>query len=142
MANKLSGYPCTIAVESATPGTFTTIAAVLDIEGPNIEVEQIDFTSRDSNSWKEFVGGLLDGGEVTFDVLYDPDTATHGVSGVGLVALALARTVKNWKLTLSDATPTVWSHAGFIKSFKPKAPMKEALRASVSIKVTGAVTVA
>ena len=142
MANKLSGYPVTIAVESATPGTYTTIAAVLDIEGPSIEVEQIDFTSRDSSSWKEFVGGLIDGGECTFDVLYDPDTATHGNSGVGLVALAIARTIKSWRLTLSDATPTVWEFDAFVKMFKPKAPMKDALRASVTLKVTGAHSIA
>lgn len=142
MANKLLGFPCTIAVESATPGTFTTIAAVRDIAGPDIQADQVDFTSRDSNWWKEFVAGLVDGGECTFDILYDPDTATHGVSGVGIVALALARTTKNWKLTLSDGTPTVWSFAGFIKAFKQKAPYKDALAATVTIKVSGAVAVA
>lgn len=137
----LWAYPVTIAVESATPGTYTTVAAVQDIEGPNLEVDMIDVTSRDSSGWKEFLAGLGDAGEVTFDVLYDADAATHGNSGIGLMALVTAKTKKPWKITLADATPATWSFNAFIKSFKPKMPMKDAQRASITLKVTGTVTV-
>jgi len=138
----LSAYPVTIAVESATPGTYTTIAAVLDIEGPNLEVDMIDVTSRDSSGWKEFIAGLGDAGEVTFDVIYDADAATHGNTTPGLMYLVTNKTKKNWKITLADPTPTTWTISAFIKAFKPKMPMKDAQRASVTLKVTGSVTVA
>jgi len=131
-----------MSVESATPGTYTPIAAVRDVGGPNIQTDAVDFTSRDTSWWKEFIAGLIDGGEVEFDVLYDPDAATHGTTGIGLMALALARTTKNWRITLSDATPTTWTFSGFIKNFKPKAPMKDAFTAAITVKVSGAITVA
>ena len=142
MATALSAYPVVLAVESATPGTYTTIAAVMDIEGPNLEIDMIDVTSRDSSGWKEFLAGLGDAGEVTFDVLYDPDAATHGNTTPGLMYLTLNKTKKSWKISLSDTTPTTMIFNGYIKALKPKHPMKDASRASVTIKVTGQVTVA
>ena len=86
MSNKLLGYPCTLAVD-ATPGSYTTIAAVLDVDFPSVQTDAQDFASRDSSSKREYTGGLRDGGELTFDVLYDPDDATHDTSA-GLVAIA------------------------------------------------------
>lgn len=137
MSNKLLGYPCTLAVD-ATPGSYTTIAAVLDVDFPSVQTDAQDFASRDSSSKREYTGGLRDGGELTFDVLYDPDDATHDTSA-GLVAIALARTTKHWQLTMSDAAPaTQWNFSGFIKAFKPKAPLNGALRASVTVKTTWA----
>jgi len=141
MANKLSAYPVVLAVNTVST-TYVTIAAVLDIEGPGMTLDMIDVTSRDSASWKEFIGGLIDGGEVAFDILYDPDDTTHSATSPGLVGLLTSKTIKGWKLTLTDPTPTVWSFTALVKAFKPKAPMKDALRANVTLKVTASIAVA
>ena len=142
MSNKLSAYPVTLAVNTVST-TYVTIAAVLDMDGPGVQVDMVDVTSRDSAGWKEFIGGLIDGGEVTFDILYDPDDSTHSATSPGVVGLLTGKTVKGWKLTLSDATPTtVWSFNALVKTFKPKAAMKDALRASITLKVTASISVA
>lgn len=142
MSNKLSAYPVTLAVNTVST-TYATIAAVLDIDGPGVQVDMIDVTSRDSSGWKEFIGGLIDGGEVSFDILYDPDDTTHSATAPGVVGLLTGKTVKGWKLTLSDiSAPTVWSFNALVKAFKPKAPLKDALRASVTLKITASISIA
>lgn len=59
--------------DGADPEEFDTIAELGDIDGPGVEQETIDVTSHSSPSrYREHIGGLLDGGEVSFPLNYDP----------------------------------------------------------------------
>ena len=50
----------------------TKVAEVVNISGPNIETEDIDITSMDSSSgFRDFIPGLIDGGEISVDLVYD-----------------------------------------------------------------------
>ncbi|MDT0305062.1 phage tail tube protein [Streptomonospora wellingtoniae] len=54
-------------------GTFAPIGNVGNFGGPNSERETYDVTAHDSASnFREFIGGLVDGGEVSVEVHYDP----------------------------------------------------------------------
>jgi hypothetical protein len=99
-------------------------------------------TAHDSpGAYREFIASFLDGGEVTFEIIYDPAGATHDAS-TGLLATYEARTVRNWNLVFSDTATTTWAFSGPITRFQPLAPVGDALKANCTIKVSGQPTLA
>src|SRR5690606_7776215 len=59
--------------DMAEPEVFTAIAKATNVSGPETERETYDGTAHDSESgWREFIGGLKDGGEVSLELNYDP----------------------------------------------------------------------
>lgn len=121
---------------------FTTIAGVRDITGPSLRMEAIEVTNHSSTGgWREFVGGLFSGGEVTFDLLFDPDAATHSYS-TGLINDMVDRTLRHFQVVFTDPTPTTWAFSALVTGFEPTAPVDGALTASVTLTVSGQPTLA
>lgn len=121
---------------------FTTIAEVFEIGGPGLTLETIDVTHHTSTAgWREFVGGLLDGGEVSLSINYDPVDATHDAS-TGLIADMEARTVRNFQLVFPDTGTTTWTFAALVTGFEPSEPIDDKLAADVSLKLSGQPTLA
>lgn len=130
-----SGATVELLVDNGS-AVYTEVAQVVDINTmPGIEVDDIEVSTRDSADWGEFIAGFKMAGEGQFDIVYDPDNATH----VNLLTLATGRTIRSWKLNLPGTTNAIVVN-GFVKSFKPKAPLKDKLSADIVIKFTGAVT--
>ncbi len=121
----------------------TTVAGVRDISGPNLSLETPDVTNHSSTgAWREFVGGVKDGGEVTFDLVFDPVAATHKNASGGLLYLLTTRASGSFSLTFPDTGATVWSFAAFVTAFEPGEPIDDALTANVTLKITGQPTLA
>lgn len=128
--------------DGASAETFTTIAEVQNITGPALSLETIEVTNHSSTEgWKERVGGLLDGGEVAFDVNFLPTNATHSFSA-GLIKDMVGRTKRNFKIVFPDGSSTTWSFTALVSKFQPKAPVNGQLSASVSLMITGKPTLA
>lgn len=122
--------------------SFTIIAEVTNIGGPSLSLDQIEITHHSSTGgWKEFIGGLLDGGEVSFDINYDPVGATHDAT-TGLIADIVARTKRNFQLVFPDTGNTTWSFTALVTKFEPSEPVGDKLAASVTLKVSGQPTLA
>ena len=125
-----------------TPETFATIAEVSDLKPPQIHQEALEATSHDStDGWKEFQGGLLDAGEVTFQIFYQPTHATHSYSA-GMLKDAVNRTKRNFQLVFPDAGATTWTFAALVTAFNPSAPVDGLLTADITLKVSGKPTLA
>lgn len=121
---------------------FTTIAEVTNITGPSLSLEMIEVTNHTSTSgWKERIGGLLDAGEVGFDINFVPAAGTHSYS-TGLVKDMVNRTKRNFKVVFPDNGNTTWTFSAYVSKFQPKAPINAQLSASVSLMVTGVPTLA
>jgi predicted secreted protein len=121
---------------------FTTIAQVKNISGPGMSLDVEDVTTHDSTgSWEEVVATVLRSGEVTLDLVWDPASATHGW-GIGLLAVMPRRATRNFQVIFPDTGATTWSFAAEVTGFEPDAPHDGALTASVSLKLTGSVTLA
>ena len=126
--------------DGGSPEAFTAIAEVRSLSGPSSTMSPIDVTNHQSTSgWREFVAGLLDGGQVTLDINYLPANATHNAS-TGFLNTYENKTSRNFLLRFPDAAGTTWAFKGFFDSVSPTAPIDGALTASVSIKITGVVT--
>lgn len=128
--------------DGGSPENFTTIAEVANISGPGLSLDAIDVTHHSSTGgWREFVGGLLDGGVVSLDINYDPTDGTHDAS-TGLIADMVARTVRNFQLVFPDTANTTWSFSALVTGFEPSEPVDNKLAASVTLKISGQPTLA
>ena len=121
--------------DAASPEVFTNIAEVRDISGPSMEAETIDVTSHDSTSgWRDHIPGLKDGGEVTFDVNFDPRVATHDQS-TGLASFI--GTESNWRVIYPTAIAKQWSFAAVMTKLETKEEVAGASDASITLKING-----
>lgn len=134
-----SGFAGVLKVDIS--GTATAIAQIRDISGPNLSADTIEVTHRDGDGWKEFIAGLRDGGEVTFDLVFDPALTTHSPSAAGgLITLLSAGTKEDFTVEFADSAPTVADFAAIVTGFQPKMPLNDAQTADVTLKVSGAIT--
>lgn len=124
--------------DAATPTEgFTTIAEVTDLGGPSLALETADATSHDSTGgWREKIGALLNGGEVTFSINYIPTNATHD-NTTGLIKDMRSRTLRNFQLVFPDSGSTTWSFAALLTAFEPGEPIDEKLTADVTLEISG-----
>ncbi|GAA2985333.1 phage tail tube protein [Streptomyces fulvorobeus] len=115
---------------------FTAIANATNISGPGLSRKTIDTTAHDSpDKYMEFVGGLVDPGEVSVDVNYDP--ADHDT----LVADLNDVEPRNYQLVFPTTPAATWAIAAVMKGFEPTAPYDDKLTASITFKVSGKPTI-
>ncbi len=124
--------------DAATPTeNFTAVAEVVNITGPNLSMDPIEVTHQGSaGGWKEFIGGLLDGGEVTCDINYIPTETTQNATA-GLINDMENKTVRNFKLVFSDIGNSTWAFPALVTGFEPSAPVEDKLAVTVTLKVSG-----
>lgn len=130
------GTTISVAKTGGETPTYTEISQVLSIEGASNEVGSVETTHLKSTR-KTYRPGLPDGGEVSFEIEYDPADAEH----VWLRSLADAPAVKSWRISYpTQPKATLDTFDGFLTAFGPSAGgAEENLSASITIKVTGPV---
>jgi predicted secreted protein len=120
----------------------TTVAEVLDFEGPGIKSDLIDVTNHGSTGgYKEFILGQKDNNEIKFDLNYVPTDTTQNF-GAGLLGFAGSGATVTWSVVWPDTGGTTWTGTGIVMEFTPKAKIKDQLMASIVVKPTGAPTLA
>lgn len=125
---------------------FAEIAEVTNISGPSLKQDTVDVTSHQSaGGWREHVATLKDGGEISLELNFVPTNDTQDFT-VGLGLDMKNQTKRNFQLVFPDATleasRTKWSFSAFVSAFSVSAPHDGKLGGSVSLKVTGAPTLA
>ena len=95
-----AAFGCVVSFGTAT-GTATTavLTNVTNISGLDGAVEAIDVTSHDSTgAYREVVPSFIAPGQVTLDVNFDPNSATHKSAAGGIQYLRDQRTTVPWKI--------------------------------------------
>lgn len=127
-----NAYGTVFSRESITPGTYTAVANVNDITPPGIEREALDVTAHDSpDGYMEYIGGLINGGEVSITLHYDPakhDTLLADLESVDPV---------NYEITWPVAVGGSWQFAAIMTGFAPAAPVDDKLTAELTFQVSG-----
>ena len=139
MSGAKSGFGTLLKMgDGADPEVFTTIAEVKDIGGPSYETGTHDVTNQSSpGAVREFISGLIDAGEVTFDVNWMPGNATHD-DATGLLAAQLDRELKSFRLVWPQFTPNEQcAFEALVTGFETNSPVDDPLSASVTLKVSG-----
>jgi hypothetical protein len=119
-------------------GSYTTIAEVLDIDGPSMSADTIDTTHHSSASAaRQHIISLIDAGEVSFEVNFLPQDATHDENS-GLIYVFKNRKKRGFQLVFDPSgTPMTLTFVGSVTGFGPSAPVEGKLTASVTLKVDG-----
>jgi predicted secreted protein len=120
----------------ASPEVFTTVAEVTGITPPAMSRDSIDATHSESpDGWREFIGGLKDGGEVELTLNWVPGSAT-----TILLMSEIAAAAGNKQITFPNGE--IFSFAALCTNIGPEAPVDGKMEATVSYKVTGKPTLA
>lgn len=129
---KIRSFGVTVSVAS------NLIGGLKDVQIPEVEVTDIDVTTHDSaGGYRQFLGGLKDGGTVTLSGAYD-------ISNTGQTYL---RTAANQGgapvavvVTFSDDSTCTFN--AVVKGYGTSNPLDEDVTFSSSLKISGAVTYA
>jgi len=128
--------------DGTSPENFATIAEVLSINGPSMELETIDVTTHSTGEpWRQFIGSLLNAGEVSFDINFIPTNSTHSYSA-GLLKDMVDRTQRNFQIVFPDQGNTTWEFTALVTSFQCTEAIDDVIKASITLKLTGRPTLA
>lgn len=134
----LIGYGATLSIGDAATNALTLIAEVTGISLPapeTAEVETTHFTSP--NRRREYIAGLIEDGEGTFEINYLPGSASSAL----IQAAQNAGSTRAFKIVIPNTTG-VWNITGslIIRRFERQVPIDDRMTASLTVRFTGAVT--
>lgn len=136
---KLFWDDSTVAQTTGTTGsTGSTKAAnligqVVGFNGPTGSAAKIDVTNLLSTA-KEFLMGLRDEGDLSIDVMYDPED----VGQAAMFADRGTRTRRGWIIKLSTSSKKLGG-LGYCTGFAITGATDDSIKASITISITGAV---
>lgn len=137
-SNAFSGVGTTFSrSETGSSGggtSYSTIAEINSIDGPNMSRDTIDVTSLDSTGgYREFITSFRDGGEVTLEMNFTLD----GYDGM---KADFESSDKIWyKIILNDTGATEFEFEGLVTALGLGIPLDDKVTASVTIKISGQV---
>jgi len=114
---------------------FTTIAGAKDFSGPSGSVSVIDVTALNDTAKQKMVG-MEDEGQFSFNLNWNAADVQHALLRTNFAA----QTQTNFKITLSDTT--VITFAAFITGFDHSGAVDGVYEASITLEITGAITIA
>ena len=121
--------------DGTSPEVFADVADVISIGGPAITKDEIETTALDSSA-KEFIGALDDPGEITMELNWNPQETGH----VTLRTDAEGNVAKNYRVVWSDVSATQVTFNAEVMEFSINSEANDAVKASVRLKINGALT--
>lgn len=127
-----------------SPEDFITILGIKSIDGPSISRETHDTTTMlSTGGWREFIGGLKDGGEVSFSANWLPRDDTQGQGEGGLMAEFDKESCESrgsWRILVPacPGEPEVYlDFQGILTGQNVSIPMDDLMSFEGTIKVSG-----
>ena len=124
---------------SQSPAAWVKISKIDNHDGPNITTDKVEATTHDTTTgFKDYLPNLSDGGQLNEAMVWDPTDATHAGSAYTSLRKATSdKLTRKWKLVYPTSPKWGQVFCGFIDGYKVMAPVKDLLRAQVSIKIVG-----
>ena len=138
MSNAYTGQGTTLQYSTDSGGPYTDVAETLNISGPNIQNDMIEVTNDDSpNGYEEIIPSIKRGGEVTLSLIYKATVA----SVQAMQQAAINQTLYYWRILEADNSGYGAQFQAYVTAFSinERAP-GDAVRASLTLRITGAVT--
>lgn len=133
-----TGMTITPGSGTATPVTFTVVNNVASYTGFDGSASELDKTNLSSTA-KEFSLGLVDPGQFSLDI--HTDMADAGQAA--LRAKQQSGAISNFKLVLPGVVSNLtYTFTGYVKKFTQTGGVDQIVKASVDIRISGAVTLA
>lgn len=136
---KLAGFGTELQLYNGA--TYDTVAGVTNLGGPGLKLDTVDVTTHDqATAWEEVVATVLRTGEIALDIVYDPADGTHDPS-TGLLYYLENKSSQLWKIVWPNhPTHTTWEFTAYCSGFSPTGEVAGALKAAITLKITGAPT--
>ena len=125
--------------DGGTPENFVAVAQIGDVSGPNVSADVHDTTHQaaarsvangGNGGWRTKIGGLKDGGQVTFQLKYDPAEVSHQQ------ILEDLGTRRNWQIDTEEGD--VCDFAAVVSEVGQEFPLEDLMGAEVTFEVSGA----
>lgn len=117
---------------------LTELGEITAISLPNPVVADVEATHfKSPNRRREYIAGLIEDGEGTFEMNYDPNSA----SDVILRAAIADGVARSYKIVIPD-TAADWQITGecIVKSYERNVPIDDRMTATFTVRFTGAST--
>ena len=136
---KYAARGTTLGRSTTEGGPFDTIAQITNITGPELSRTTIDVSDLQTN-WMEFVSGMADAGEVTFDLVFDP--ADDSLTDIREdLENALSGDLTYFEIVWPTPDEDAVQFAALVTRFGPiSAAHDGALTGSATLKISGAPT--
>lgn len=128
----LSALGTKFVLGSSSTAAGSVIANLTGISGPSISVDTIDVTAHDStNSFREFVAGIIDAGEVSLEGNFVSATA-------GNIVLTELTARTSTKATIVFPSGAYWYSTGsLVTGLETDAPFDGKIGFSATVKLIG-----
>lgn len=127
-----------------SPETFVAVMGVKSITGPSISRNTHDTTDMQSPSgWREFIGGLVDGGEVSFEANLLPRNDTQNQEVGGFMAefdKTSCDSRGNWRISFPECAGEAEGYmefGGIVTGQSMTFPLDDLMGFTGTIKVSG-----
>lgn len=124
---------------TTSPNSYEQIGQVVSISGPDGNVPEIDVTHLASTG-KEYIGGLPDFGNIAMEVIFD--YATTSTKHAEIWTDFLAQTVDTYQIRLTDSPQTTLTFSAYPSQYSLNLAVDDKVGATLSLKVSGAPTIA
>jgi hypothetical protein len=126
---------------NGTTLTYNTVAIadVLSISSPSVSVATIDTTGI-ADVFRTFLGGTIDSGEMSVEVMYDPNSTSGAAFEAEWESTATAApTAKTCVITFSDSS--AYTFSAVLTGFSASVALDDKVTASISLKVSGSIAI-
>jgi predicted secreted protein len=113
--------------------SYTAVGQINDIQPPSPTKETVDTTHMGSTGgYREFISGLKDGGEVTFQINF-----------IYADYLIFKNNFENdddprrYRIIFPDTPPTYWDFTAIVTDIPTNAPTADKVTADITLKVSG-----
>lgn len=132
MADGMIGYGSKVRIGVGATPVWTDLGLVGDIEMPDEQIDEVEVTHMQSpGRRKQFISGLIDGGEVSVPMNYIPGSE----SDVLLQEIKVSGEEVLIEITLT-ATGTPETYAGFLKGYSRTAPVSDKMMATATFRLS------
>jgi len=127
------GYGTTVFVsDTASPGVYTQIAEVIEVTPPNAQVDDVEATH---NRTREYIAGLIEGGEAAIGMNRIPGSTTE------ILLMGLQTTGERRSIRIVWPNNTIWEFVGHVKGYETSSPIDDRMTATCTFKVDGSQTI-
>ncbi len=125
-----------LQMSATSPVSYTTIRGVEGFQGPTASKPDIDVTAIDDTA-AQFLAGIPDYGNVTFDLFWDPAESNHQTLKAAFDEVG-SRTY--FQIVASDSGAAVGLFVGEVKGWEHDFSKGAAAKVRVTVKLSGAIT--
>jgi hypothetical protein len=129
--------------DGASPENFVDVVGIKSISGPSIARDTHDTTDMASEQYRSFIGGLVDGGEITFEGNFLPRDPTQHQEDGGLMGefdKSSCDSLRNWRIVIPDCEGEPISYLEFgaiLTAMGLEFPMDDVMSFNGGLKVSG-----